>query len=65
MNSLLPLLALWGNKNWPPRMKLEIGKISRLKEALKDAKGPNQMPRYTEYALSFPFLEQDEFASSK
>ena len=27
VNSLFPLLALWGNKNWPPSMKVEKLKI--------------------------------------
>ena len=28
MNSLFPLLALWGNKNWPPSMKMKKIEIS-------------------------------------
>ena len=38
MNYIFPLLALWGNKNWPPSMKVKNLKIFLDKMGSKDRK---------------------------
>ena len=37
-NSFFPLLALWGNKNWPPSMKVKKLENSKNKRGLKGCK---------------------------
>ena len=43
--SLFPLLALWGNKNWPPVWKRKSWKHFRTKWAQRAASGPVWMPQ--------------------
>ena len=63
MNSLFPLLALWGNKNWPPSMKLEKLKKYGKKSGLMGCKWSNLNAPGTESPLSHPVLNLDEFSS--
>ena len=45
-NSLFPLLALWGNKNWPPSMKVKKLQKYQNKSGLKwTANGPVWIPK--------------------
>ena len=61
VNSLFPLLALWGNKNWPPSMKVK--KLENFQE-VKGAKGckwSSLKAPGTESPLSHPVWKLEEF----
>ena len=61
MNSLFPLLALWGNKNWPPSMKVKkLENFQNLKGA-KGCKWSSLNSPDTENPLSHAFLEVWDF----
>ena len=55
-NSIFSILALWGNKNWPPSMKVTRLKISTTKEVQRDANGPVWMPQALETLCLIHFL---------
>ena len=55
--SLFSLLALWGNKNWPPSIKVKQIEISQNKMGLKDCKWSSLNAPGTQNPLSHPFLE--------
>ena len=63
-NSLFPLLALWGNKNWPPSMKVKKLEIFECKRVLMgcrlsslNAPEPENPPSHPLFGLEeFPFL---------
>ena len=61
MNSLFPLLALWGNKNWPPSMKVKKMEIFPDKIALMGGKWSSLNAPGTENPLSHSVLELEEF----
>ena len=56
-----PLLALRGNKNWPPSMKVKKMEISLNKRGLKGCKWSSLNAPGTENPLSHPLLKLDEF----
>ena len=60
VNSLFPLLALWGNKNWPPSMKVK--KLENLYDniGLKGCKWSSLNTPGTENPLSHSILKLDE-----
>ena len=61
MNSPFPLLALWGNKNWPPNMKVKkLENFQNLKGA-KGCKWSSLNSPGTENPLSHAFLEVRDF----
>ena len=72
-NSLFPLLALWGNKNWPPSMEvknlknyLKVRKMEKFehfmdKRGFKECKWSSLNAQGTQTPLSHPFLELGEF----
>ena len=55
-NSLFPLLALWGNKNWPPSMKVKMMENFQNKRGLKGCKWSSLNCPCTENPMSQPFL---------
>ena len=61
MNSPFPLLALWGNKNWPPSMKVKKLKIFWEKMSPKGCKWSSLNAPGTENPLSHPILKLHEF----
>ena len=61
VNSLFPLLALWGNKNWPPSMKVKKLEILHHKSGLKGFKWSNLNVPGTENPLSHPPFVLEEF----
>ena len=61
VNSLLPLLALWGNKNWSPIIK--VNKMEKFQN-VRGARGcywASLNAPGTETPLSHPILELGEF----
>ena len=60
-NSLFQLLALWGNKNWPPSMKVKMMENLQSKSGLKGCKWPSLNAQGTENSLSHSLLELGEF----
>ena len=64
VNSLFPLIALWGNKNWPPSMKVKKMKIFRNKMGLKGCKWSSLNAPGPQTHLSHPILELGEFPFS-
>ena len=56
-NSLFPLLALWGNKNWPPSMKVKKMEIFQNKRGLKGCIWPSLNVPGTENPLSHSVFE--------
>ena len=60
MNSLFPLLALWGNKNWPPSMKVKKLKIFWNKMGSMGCKGSSLNTPGTENSLCHSILKLDE-----
>ena len=60
-NSLFPLLALWGNKNWPPSMKVKKVENFQNKSGLKGCKWSSLNAPGTEYPLSHPVLKLSTF----
>ena len=61
MNPPFPLLALWGNKNWPPSMKVKKMEIFQNKRGLKGCKWPSLNAPGTEHPLPHPLLGLEEF----
>ena len=61
VNSPFPLLALWGNKNGLPSMKVKKLKIVQNKVGLTGCKWSSLKAPGTETPLSYPFLELGEF----
>ena len=59
-NSLFPLLALWGNKNWIPSMKMKNLENHRDKMGLMGCKWSSLNAPGTENPLSHPILELEE-----
>ena len=55
-NSLFPILALWGNKNWPPSINLKKLKIFRDLTGLKGCKWSSLHAPGTGNPLSPPIL---------
>ena len=62
--SQLPLLALWGNKNWLPSMKWKKLKIFQNKIGLKGCKWSSLKAPGTETPLSHPYWEREILATS-
>ena len=60
-NFPFPLLALWGNKNWPPSMKVKRMEIFQNKRGLKGCKWSSLNAPGTENPLSHSILELGEF----
>ena len=60
-NSPFPLLALWGNKNWLPSMKVKQLEIFPNKIGLKGCKWSSLNAPGTEPPQSHPYLELGEF----
>ena len=60
-NPTFPLLALWGNKNWPPSMKVKKLKIFWDKMGSKGCKWSSLNAPGTQTPLSHPILKLDEF----
>ena len=56
-NSPFSLLALWGNKNWPPSMKMEKVKNCRNKMGLKGCKWSSLNAAGTQTPLCHSILE--------
>ena len=59
--SQLPLLALWGNKNWLPSMKWKKLKIFQNKMGLKGCKWSSLKAPGTETPLHHPILRLEDF----
>ena len=59
--SIFPVLALWGNKNWPPSMKVKKLEIFWVKMGLVDSKWSSLNAQGTEIPLSHPIFKLDEF----
>ena len=59
--SLFSLLALWGNKNWPPSIKVKQIENCQNKMGLKGCKWSSLNATGTENPLSHPFLVLGEF----
>ena len=55
--SLFSLLALWGNKKWPPSMKVQQIENCQNKMGLKGCKWSSLNAPGTQTPLSHPFLE--------
>ena len=64
VNSLFPLLALWGNKNWPPSMKVKKLEIFQDKSGSTGCKGSSLNAPATKNPLSHPILRLEEFPFS-
>ena len=62
--SLFQLLALWGNKNWPPSMKVKKLEIFQNKRGLKGCKWSSLNAQVTENPLSHPIWGLEEFPIS-
>ena len=60
--SQLPILALWGNKNWLPSMKVKKLENVQDKIGLKGCKGSSLNAPGTESPLSHPYWELGEFS---
>ena len=61
VNSLFSLLALWGNKNWPPSMKMKnLEKFENVRGA-KGCKWSSLNPQGTKNPQSHPILKLGEF----
>ena len=60
-NSTFQLLALWGNKNLPPSMKVKKIENLQNKRGLKGCKWSNLKPQSTEKPLSHSLLGLEEF----
>ena len=61
VNSLFPLLALWGNKNWPPSMKVKKLEKFWNKSGLMDCKWSSLNAPGTTIRVWHPILELGEF----
>ena len=60
-NSLFPFLALWGNKNWPPSMKVKKLENFQDKRGLMGCKWSSLNVPSTENPLSHPVLGLEDF----
>ena len=58
VNSPFPLMALWGNKNWPSSMKVKKLEILHHKSGLRGCKWSSLNGPYTEIPLSYLILIQ-------
>ena len=58
--SQLQLLALWGNKNWLPNMKVKELENFQNKMGLKDCKWSSLNGPGTQVPMSHPFLELEK-----
>ena len=58
--SLFSLLALWGNKNWPPSMKVKKMENFENKMSIKGCKWSSLNAPGTETPLSHPILKLGE-----
>ena len=63
-NSLFSLLALWGNKNWPPSITMREIENFHNKMGLKGCKWPSLNSPRTHTPLSHSFLELEIFLFS-
>ena len=61
MISLFSLLDLWGNKNWPPSMKVKMMEKFLNKRGLKGCKLSSLNAQDTENPLSHSLLGLDDF----
>ena len=61
MNSPFPLLALWGNKNWPPSMKVKKMENFQDKKGWMGCKWSSLNAPSTENPLSHSLLELGDF----
>ena len=61
VNSLFPLLAHWGNKNWPPSMKVKKLENFQNKSGSRGCKWSRLNGPGTENPQSHPFLKLGEF----
>ena len=59
--SLFSQLALWGNKKWPPSMKVRKRENCQNKMGLKGCKWSSLNAQGTETPLSHPFLQLGDF----
>ena len=64
MISLFPLLALWGNKNWPPSMKVKKIESFQNKRGLMSCKWSSLHVPENENPLSHTLLGLEEFPFS-
>ena len=62
VNSIFPLLALWGNKNWPPSMKMEKLENPQSKSGLKGCKWSRLKGPGTQTPKSHPNLKLSELS---
>ena len=62
--SLFPLLALWGNKNWLPSMKVKKLEKVQNKMGLKDCKWSSLKAPGTETPQSYPYWERGNSPNS-
>ena len=60
-NSLFSILALWGNKNWPPGMKVKKMVNFQNKRGLKGSRWSSLNAPSTGNPLSHPILKLHEF----
>ena len=60
-NSPFPLLALWGNKKWPPSMKVEKMENFQNKRGLMGCNWSSFIVTGTENPLSHPLLGLEAF----
>ena len=60
-NSLFSVLALWGNKNWPPTMKAKKLDDCKNKSGLRACKWSSLNAPGTQTPLSWPFMKLQEF----
>ena len=61
VNSPYPLLALWGNKNWPPSIKVKKMGNFQNKRGLMGGKWSSLNAPGTENPLSHSLLRLEEF----
>ena len=59
--SLFPILALWGNKNWPPTMKVKKWPIFQEVRGAMGSKWSSLKAPGIQNPLSHPVLRLDEF----
>ena len=56
-----PIIGLWGNKNWPPSMKMKKMEIFKNKRGLKGCKWSSMNAPSIESPLCPSFLRLEEF----
>ena len=64
MDPTFPLLALWGNKNWPLSMKVKKLENYQKVKGAKGCKWASLKAPGTESPLSHPVLKLEEFPFS-